>query len=263
MSDLSIVAVNVGNTRSAVALFESLDSPKPARVDRFEHAELDRTIEAIAALWAEIGGRSTAAVVVASVNDLAADPLVARIAAEITPEVYRVGDDLDVPIATQLDPETITGVDRLLNAAAAWEQFGTACVVVDAGTAVTVDFVDGAGIFHGGAIAPGAAMQLASLQRDTAMLPRVDFEAPGSDPFGRNTREAMLRGVYHGIRGLVWRLVEQYATSYGAFPPVIATGGDAALLFAEDELVDRVAPDLTLVGIAIAARSAGRAPRAR
>ena len=131
-----------------------------------------------------------------------------------------------------------------------------ACIVVDAGTAVTVDFIDGEGVFHGGAIAPGASMQLAALHERTAALPRVAFAQPDDVPFGRNTAEAMLQGVYHGLRGLVWRLVERYAEGYGAFPPVIATGGDAVTLFSDDELIDRIVPELTLQGIAVAVRRA-------
>ena len=62
--------------------------------------------------------------------------------------------------------------------------------------------------------------------------------------------------MYHGICGLVWRLVERYAERYGAYPLVIATGGDAHALFDNDELVDRIVDELTLFGIAIAARHA-------
>ena len=79
--------------------------------------------------------------------------------------MYRVGDDLPIPIQVDLAPETITGSDRLLNAVAAFDVLQQACVVVDAGTAVTVDFIDGKGTFHGGAIAPGARMQLAALHK--------------------------------------------------------------------------------------------------
>jgi pantothenate kinase type III len=66
----------------------------------------------------------------------------------------------------------------------------------------------------------------------------------------------MLHGVYHGIRGMVWKLIERYAERYGAFPTVIATGGDAELLFGRDQIVDRIVPELTLLGIAAAARHA-------
>jgi hypothetical protein len=68
----------------------------------------------------------------------------------------------------------------------------------------------------------------------------------------------MLRGVYHGARGLAWRLIERYAEEYGGFPLVIATGGDAAALFSDDELVNQVVPDLVLRGIALAAQVALR-----
>ena len=71
-----------------------------------------------------------------------------------------------------------------------------------------------------------------------------------------STTQAMLKGVYQGIRGLVWRLVEQYAERYGAYPTVIATGGDAPLLFDGDQLIDRIVPELTLRGIATTARLA-------
>ncbi|MHC5028335.1 MAG: type III pantothenate kinase, partial [Planctomycetota bacterium] len=175
---------------------------------------------------------------------------------QLSTNVYIVGKDLPIPIGESLDPETITGVDRLLNAAAAYATLEQACVVVDAGTAITVDFVDGEGTFHGGAIAPGASMQLAALHQHTSALPALEFTKPDSEAFGKSTAQAMLHGVYDGIRGLVWRLVEKYAERYGAYPMVVVTGGDANVLFEDDELVNRLVPDLTLLGIAAAARHA-------
>src|SRR6185503_5698731 len=79
---------------------------------------------------------------------------------------------------------------------------------------------------------------------------------PDNEPFGRNTTQAMLQGVYHGIRGMVQRLVERYAEHYEAYPLVIATGGDAATLFEGDPFIDRIVPELTLLGIAVAAKHA-------
>jgi pantothenate kinase type III len=55
---------------------------------------------------------------------------------------------------------------------------------------------------------------------------------------------------------MVWRLVEHYAEAYGAYPVVIVTGGDAELLFGRDELIDRVVPELTLLGMANAMQHA-------
>ncbi|MBX3354473.1 MAG: type III pantothenate kinase [Phycisphaeraceae bacterium] len=252
-----LLAVSVGNTRTAFGAFADGTLLESDRVDNSDHERLDATARR---LWQRVEeGRGDAVTVdrlcvLASVNDPVADPLEVRLSAALGTEIQRIGRDLAVPIGECLEPGTRVGADRLLNAAAAWDVMRSACIVVDAGTAVTVDFIDGEGVFHGGAIAPGASMQLTALHERTAALPRVAFAQPDDVPFGRNTAEAMLQGVYHGLRGMVWRLVERYATGYGAFPPVVATGGDAATLFGEDELIDRIVPELTLLGIAVAVR---------
>lgn len=253
MNDLNLVAINVGNTRTQVGTFAGGELTGSKRLSNHEPGLV---LQAIGEAWDELSTQPGAAIAMASVNDDAAARLASMVRDQLGVEIYRVGDDLPVPIGRRLDPETITGVDRLLNAAAAYDKLKQACIVVDSGTAVTVDFVDGEGTFHGGAIAPGAAMQLRSLHEHTAALPELTFRLPDDEPFGRNTQQAMLQGVYHGIRGLVWRLVEQYAGHYGAFPQVVATGGDAAVLFENDELVNNIVPDLTLMGIAVAVRHA-------
>jgi hypothetical protein len=66
----------------------------------------------------------------------------------------------------------------------------------------------------------------------------------------------MQRGVYHGIRGLTWRMIEEFATAYEAFPLVVATGGDAPALFEGDELINRLVPELELRGIVVSIRHA-------
>lgn len=253
MNALNLIAVNVGNTRLQVARFvdDALDV-----TERFENRRLTAAAQQVLAWWKDMAARPNAAVMIASVNDEAADRLAAMIEDQLSIETYRVGDDLPVPIGRRLDPETITGIDRLLNSAAAYDQLRQACVVVDAGTALTVDFVDGEGTFHGGAIAPGASMQLRALHEQTAGLPELRFRRPDDEAFGRSTSQAMLQGVYHGMRGTLQRLVERYAEHFGAFPQVVATGGDAEAIFGDDQLVDKVVPDLTVLGIAAAARHA-------
>lgn len=250
---IPLLAISVGNTRTAIAAF--VDGAIRAS-DRVDHGDPEALAQSAERLWRSLEPADDRVCVIASVNDPIADPLERALEDRLGIEIDRIGRDLAAPIGECLDPGTRPGSDRLLNAAAAWDVMKSACIVVDAGTAVTVDFIDGEGVFHGGAIAPGAAMQLAALHEHTAALPRVAFAQPDDVPFGRNTAEAMLQGVYHGIRGLVWRLVERYAQGYGAFPPVIATGGDAQVLFGDDELIDRLVPDLTLLGIALAVRRA-------
>jgi len=249
----ALLAISVGNSRTALGAFRDGSLLESDRVNNTDQAG---TLERAGRLWKLLRDDDSPMCVIASVNDPVADALEPRLASALDAEPARVGRDLAAPIGECLDPGAVPGADRLLNAAAAWDVMKSACVVIDAGTAITVDFIDGDGVFHGGAIAPGASLQLASLHEHTSKLPKVAFASPEDAPFGRNTAEAMLQGVFHGIRGMVWRLVERYAQSYGAFPPVIATGGDAATLFADDELVDRIVPELTLMGIAVAVRRA-------
>jgi type III pantothenate kinase len=256
-----LIAISVGNTRTAVGFFED------GRLDhseRFVNSDFGPAVEHIIRLWKDAAGEGSsarsgdndAAILIASVNDPVANRITSALEDQLHEEIYRVGPDVPVPIGEQLDPETITGVDRLLNAAAAYEILKQACVVVDAGTAITIDFVDGEGTFQGGAIAPGAAMQLKALHEGAPALPELSVLAPDDEPFGRNTVQAMRQGVFHGIRGMVQRLVERYAEAYGAFPMVIATGGDAAMLFEGEPLFDRIVPDLTLLGMEVAAKYA-------
>ncbi len=245
----AILAISVGNTRTHIGRF----SDGSQELDASEHIsnqQVDTIVDRVVHHWEQLAD-DEGVVALASVNDAVAKPLEARIAGRIGVDVSRIGREIAPAISTRLDPTTRTGVDRLLCAAAAYSKLKQACVVIDAGTAVTVDFVDGEGTFHGGVIAAGAQMQLDALHSHTDALPAVTFALPASEPFGRNTEQAMLQGVFFGIRGLVQRMIERYADTLGTFPMVVATGGDATLILENEDFVDRIVPDLVLMGIAL------------
>ena len=248
-----VLAIQVGNTRIKLAAFVGSDPEETVFVAT---DDLAGAVEAATRLYESIGAEPDCSVVVASVNPPVSDALAGMLRDQLASDIYLAPRDMPVPIGTCLAEGATPGVDRLLNAAAAYARLKQACIVIDAGTCITVDFIDGEGVFHGGAIAPGIRMQLKAMHEHTAALPAIDFAVPEGTAWGADTREAMLRGVYHGARGLAWRLIERYAEQYGGFPMVIATGGDAPALFADDELVNQVVPDLVLRGIALAARSA-------
>ncbi|MDX1683234.1 MAG: type III pantothenate kinase, partial [Phycisphaeraceae bacterium] len=220
--NVNLLAINVGNTHTRFGAFidgnledtRSFTNDRPARL-------VDEAKEA----FEKVAGRDRTAILMGSTNPPVADQLAKRLNGQLDTPVYRVDQDVTIPIGRQLDPEAIVGEDRLLNAAAAFATLEQACVIVDAGTAITIDFVDGAGTFHGGAIAPGAEMMLSSMHKQTAQLPEIDFAAP-EEAVGHNTAEAMRSGVFHGLRGMVRELTEQIAEMAGAYPVVIATGGD-------------------------------------
>jgi type III pantothenate kinase len=246
--DINLLVINVGNTRLAIGTFVAGELKT---VKRVTHAQSADWPGAITQAWEQIAPHDNAAVCGASVNPTVLESLEHAIVQATGKPVEWVGRDIDLPIDVRTQKPMETGVDRVLNIAAAYEQMGKACVVVDAGSAITIDCCDDTGAFLGGAILPGVEMQLDVLHERTAKLPRVKFEQP-KGAIGESTEQAILHGVYHGIRGTVKELVEQYAMQLGTWPDIIATGGDAAGLFSGWELIHAVSPNLTLYGIALA-----------
>lgn len=242
----NLLTLAVGNTRARIGFF---------RGDELVGAQsfLATDAEGIRAwIGANVSGGVGLPLLVATVNPEVSEHLVGVCREGSTiGTVLRVGRDVPIPMHAEVREPGRLGQDRLLCALAAWVSTEGPCVVVDCGTATTVDYVDGDGVFQGGAIAPGVAMMLESLHEGTAALPRVAFDPERADAaaMGKDTETAMLVGVAESIRGLVTRLVERYAEVAGSYPRVVATGGDAGSLFNNDSVVEHVVPDLQLIGM--------------
>jgi len=246
-NNLNLLAVSVGNTRTRLGTF--VDGTL-SESDTHDNSNKDQIRDSIDHAFSPLREQEDAVVLLSSVNPPMGMFIEETLEAMLKRPVLRLERDLNIPIGRQLDREALVGEDRLLNAAAAYDVLKQSCVVVDVGTATTIDFIDGQGTFHGGVIVPGAQLMLDSLTSRTALLPEVEFAKP-TEPIGHNTTQAMLSGVYYGLRGIVREVVEQIAELAGAFPTVIATGGDANLIFRDFELIDRIVPDLTLRGLTV------------
>jgi type III pantothenate kinase len=163
-----------------------------------------------------------------------------------------------VPLAVRVDRPNEVGADRLVNALAASRLYGTPAVVVDFGTATTLDCVAADGAYVGGAIAPGLELGLEALAARTAKLPRIELRAPDR-AIGRDTISAMQAGTIFGYQalasGLLARVRAELADAAGVEPPAvrtILTGGLSAAPWARGVAgVDDIDPDLTLKGLAI------------
>ena len=162
-----------------------------------------------------------------------------------------VGEDIPLPGPVDADVAKQVGVDRLCSAAAAHHRTGHSCIVIDFGTAITVDLIGDDGIFLGGAILPGLAMQRSALHEGTAALPLVEPGLPKS-PVGQSTEDAIRSGMIYGTVGAVRGLVERFAGQLGTWPQVVATGGDLELLKDECDFCDSLVPDLGLMGVGLA-----------
>ncbi len=248
---VNLLAISVGNTRTRIGAFVDGHLAETATFQNSRNCKISDSLDKA---YLPLHDRD-ATILLSSVNPPVATWVEKEVADHFQRQVTRVERDIAIPVGRQLDPEALVGEDRLLNAAAAFDVLKQACVVVDAGTAMTIDFIDGAGTFHGGAITPGAQLMLDSLNQRAAQLPEVELARP-KEAIGHSTIEAMRSGIFYGMRGMVHELVERFAESTGQYPLVVATGGDADLLFRDDALIDRVVPDLTLIGIAVTLRVA-------
>ena len=239
----TLVAVAVGNTRTRVGVFTGDRLDDPRSLDNADEEALIGEIE-------RLGSREGAVTVIASVNDPLADRLEERLSAALETPPLRIGRDVPIPLTHTLADASTLGQDRMLCALGASVRARQACVVVDAGTAVTIDYIDRNGVFRGGLIAPGLRMMLRSLHEHTAALPLVEYEAPAPDegPGGSDTPSAMRLGVTTAMRGLVRAAVESFALHHDAYPQVIATGGDMGVL-QDDGVIEHFVPDLQLIGI--------------
>jgi len=166
---------------------------------------------------------------------------VVRVSAQVN-----LGVGIDYP-----HPESI-GADRLANAASASALYGSPCVVVDFGTAVTFDIISRERKYIGGVIAPGLEAMTDYLHDRTALLPKIDLTEPVS-AIGKSTRGAMLAGAVYGYRGLIRQIIEEIRRDL-AKPrnlKIVATGGYAELIAAKMPEIETVHPGLTLEGLRI------------
>jgi len=146
------------------------------------------------------------------------------------------------------------GADRIANAVAAREQFGSPVIVMDCGTATTFDIVSPEGHYAGGLILPGMELALAALSGRAARLPEVSFGK--TDAFiGRDTVSSMQTGSYWGmVEALSGTIRRLHALASYEDAPVIATGGQSAAIIEDISGITEHRPHLTLEGLLLLAK---------
>lgn len=150
-----------------------------------------------------------------------------------------------------LVPEEL-GADRIVNAVAAYYEYGGPCITVDFGSATTFGFIDAKGVFLGGAIAPGIKSSAEALTNTAAKLPRIELIRPKSI-IGRTTVQNMQAGIIYGFTGLVEGIIDKMIKESGYTEvKVIATGGMSELVTSGgSKIIDTVDRALSLKGLKI------------
>lgn len=161
---------------------------------------------------------------------------------------YIIGKDLIVPIKNNYREPSQLGQDRLVNAYAAGKLYKAPLIVIDSGTAVTLDVVGKNKAYWGGLIIPGTEIALQALNEKTALLPLIKLTKP-KQLIGGNTQESILSGVVHGMAGSVKELVSRIKEETGKNTRVIGTGGNISLIDKYSNIKIRLDTNLTLKGI--------------
>jgi type III pantothenate kinase len=162
--------------------------------------------------------------------------------------VMVVGKNIKVPINNLYKKPEEVGQDRLVTSYAAKNIVKPPFVVIDFGTAVTMDYVNKKGEYEGGLIFPGLRLALGSLVKDTALLPRVDIK-PTKRFVGKNTKESMNNGILYGYASMCDGLISKFRKTCGSSLRVLATGGDAGLVAEYSKHINRVYPALIFEGL--------------
>jgi type III pantothenate kinase len=249
----TVLAMDVGNTRVKVALFVSghiearLQVPtSQVRDETFLTSQLRSSF----GQWATVD-----ACLIASVVKGLHEPLIASIQAmwSVSPVVIHSKNDLGIGIDVP-KPEGV-GIDRLLEASAAFHILKSGVVVAAFGSAITIDLVTPDGVFRGGTILSGLRMGLFALHQMTSMLPNLEVKAPDG-VLGKDTVTCMQAGVVYGAAGAVDRIYEELCVVAGQSLPLIVTGGDVRYVAPLLRSQYQIEEDLVLRGImALDARS--------
>ena len=252
---LPLVAVDIGNTMVKFGVVEPSvvrGIPGFARIVEFRTAEFDSDF------LSDLLPAEPHAWRVASVHRPAERRLAAWVAGSRPGDDYRLLGHQDLPIVMDVEFPDRVGMDRLVAAVAAnhLRDAKHPAIVVDAGTAITVDAVNASGAFLGGVILPGFRMTAHAMAHDTDLLPVADATFPDAPPsvIGKSTVAAIRSGIFWGGVGAVRELVTRIGNELDGEPQLFVTGGDAELLIRFVHRDARFFPELALAGIVWAVR---------
>jgi len=244
-----LIAVDAGNTHTVIGLFDGARLADHWRIA----TNAERTSDEHALLLSQFLGQH--ACDLTAVAGMVVSSTVPRLTAvlrelaerylRVSPVVLETGTRTGMPIL--YDNPRQVGPDRIANAVAAWERFGGPTVMVDFGTATTVDAVSARGEYLGGAILPGVEISLDALFQRAAALSWVELVKPRR-VIGKTTAESVQSGVLYGFAAAVDGLVRRFEAELGPCT-VVSTGGLAELMTPVSETIQHHEPWLTLEGL--------------
>ena len=248
-----LLAIDVGNTNIVLGVFQGTELIRSWRLQTLRDRTADELGLAVDGLFvhSKIDRTRIEGVVLGSVVPPLTNTVVGMLwkYLERSPLVVDPASNSGMPILYSNPSEV--GADRIVNAIAAFEQYGgdgRPLIVCDFGTATTLDAVSGKGEYLGGAICPGVTISADALFQRAARLPRIEVRKPAT-VIGRTTIGAMESGLFFGYVGMVEGLVRRMDVELGGNAVCVATGGLAVVIAPETQLFQHVDVELTLQGL--------------
>ena len=240
-----LLAIDVGNTQTALGLFEGRELREHWRLA----TDRERTSDELGVLIAglldadDVDGISLSSSVPQLVHEYEA-------VAErwLRAPLLTLGPGVRTGIPIRYDDPREVGPDRVVNAVAALERYGAPCIVVDFGTSTNFDVVSAEGEFAGGVLAPGIEVSMEALFSRAARLFTIEFVKPPT-VIGKTTSASLQSGLVYGFAGQVDGIVERIRDELGSEARAIGTGGLADLIAPHARTIERVDPFLTLEGL--------------
>ncbi len=245
-----LLAVDIGNTQTHIGCFEGSELTESWRVATDASATADELALAISGLC------DLRSIEFSRFDSAIVSSVVPRLAAEyrrmcesyLGRDCLVVGPALRTGMSIRTESPHEVGADRIVNAVAAYERFGGACIVVDFGTAITYDAISEAGEYLGGLIAPGIEISIEALASRAAKLPEIEIVKPEA-VIGRNTAQSIQAGIVYGFAGQIDGVTRRLLAELGEGTDVVATGGYASAIVPFCNEIDEVDDMLTLRGL--------------
>jgi type III pantothenate kinase len=247
-----LLAIDVGNTNTVIGLFDGDKGKAYWRIRTLEDATADEywlMLHNMATLDG-LHPRDIDGVIISCVVPTITGALEDLCRRFLRVRPLFVGPGIKTGMPIRYDNPREVGADRIVNAVAAYEKYRCSLIAVDFGTATTFDYINEAGEYEGGAIAPGVKIAAEALFIQASKLFRVELTAPAK-VIAKDTASAIQSGVMYGYASLVDGVLNKMFDELGFRPKVVATGGLAKVITSQTKFVDEVDENLTMDGLRI------------
>lgn len=250
-----LLVIDVGNTNTVIGVFEDDKLVLNWRISTDRNKTVDEYGLLLSQLMIEnnIEKYDIKDIIMSSVVPHMTDTLPQTFSKYFCKKPIQIGPGIKTGMNIIYDNPREVGADRIVNGVGAYSKYKGPSIVIDLGTAVSIDVIDGQGNYIGGAIAPGIQISSDALFARASKLPRVELQKP-DNVTGKNTIEGIQSGIYYGFTGMIDRLIEEIAKDMEEDLEdinIIATGGFSELIMRDSKYIKILDPTLTLDGLKV------------